>query len=67
MASSMNKAYVVCPEKITGPHASLQYSFMSDNVPCGCKVSVPGPAAVMELRCPRGHIFYATNKDIRGL
>lgn len=60
----MTRSYVICPEKITGPFASSVYPWMPDNAPCDLQCPVVNEAEAMHFRCPRGHRFYATPKDI---
>ena len=57
-------SYVVCPEKITSP-AGDPARGIPPNVPCDLKVRIIKPAPFMECRCPRGHHFYATSKDLK--
>lgn len=53
---------VVCPEKISSPHP--MYDWIPPNMPCGQEIPVRKEAEAMDFRCPLGHRFIATPKDI---
>ena len=54
--------FVICPEKITSPAPPPGWTA---NLPCGAKVPIVTPAEAMDCRCPHGHRFYASLRDIR--
>lgn len=57
--------YVVCPATVTSPAADPgEPPYLPPDLPCGEHVAVVMRAAVMEMRCPRGHVFFARLEDI---
>jgi hypothetical protein len=63
-AIAEKQGYVICREKITSPWASRSYPWMPDDASCNCRCPVTLSAELMDFRCPLGHRFYATPKDI---
>ena len=59
--ATMASMYVPCPERISSPAPSDGALAMGirPNMVCGAKVPVERDDAVMELRCPYGHTFFA--------
>lgn len=60
--------FVICRAKMTAPvstPAELAIG-LTPNMECGLRVPVVCRAEVMQFRCPRGHLFYAREADVRG-